>query len=230
MLTRAQLAKFLSDPDAIRAMERIFKVGDAAEDGIGLFTPLAPLTSVPAGDVVYNKLSTGPGMYTIKIPKANLVASVAAAHTLTISTGVAGKDTVVVPISPLGDVIDSGTLEFVVEVDEDGNVTQVGSWDIAGHNANGSYVKYDSGTMVVTHFDATLRATGIGIGLDFSQAPSASFVGDPAVSGGILPQSNWTGVSCIGAWNSGAMHVYLVNSSSAQNFFNLQMTAVGWWK
>ena len=168
MLSRAQLSAFLADPDAIRAFERLFAAGDRIEGinplwfaPLGLAYPLIiePLAAAPSGNVVYNTIPQGAGMYSIKIPVASLKASAGGPFTLTISTGVVGKTTVVVPIAKSTDTIDSGPLLFDVEVDAVGNLTSKGWTPLSGHNSDGSYVMFANGTLIQNVIKAAANIT-----------------------------------------------------------------------
>jgi hypothetical protein len=104
-----------------------------------------PLVAVASANTTYT-IATGERIQTCIIPKAYLLASTTASVLLTITTGVGGKETVVIPISGSGDTIDSPSLMFNIYIDSTGNVYSE-AWDVSGHNANGSYVKFTDGTM-----------------------------------------------------------------------------------
>jgi hypothetical protein len=91
-------------------------------------------------------LSKTIGFQTIYIPATYLVAASGGPFALTLTTGVGGTTSVLVPISASGDTITSGDLIFDVYVDAAGNVISK-AWTISGSNAKGSYQKVSDGTM-----------------------------------------------------------------------------------
>ena len=66
---------------------------------------------------------------------------------ITLTTGVSGKKTVVVPLIPSTDTLVSGILTFTVYVDAVGNVSSE-AFSVDGSNSNGSYIKFGDGTLV----------------------------------------------------------------------------------
>lgn len=111
-----------------------------------LSIPILPLSAAISANFVYNTIPNTQGQYSIYIPAAYLVASSGGPYTLTLSTGVAGKTTVLVPICNTGDTLLSGNLLFNVYVDALGNVTS-DAWTVSGSNSNGTYIKFSDGTM-----------------------------------------------------------------------------------
>jgi hypothetical protein len=170
-LSRQQFAAFLADPNAIRAFERVFRACDSVED---ILLPLAPLSAALSADFSYSAIPNVPGIYPIKIPAAYLKASAGGPFTLTLSTGVIGKDSVLVPIAKSTDTIDSGPLLFDVEVDAVGNLTSK-AWDIDGHNSNGSWVKFADGTLRQRLFTSSSVAISTAYGSLFIGAISWTF-------------------------------------------------------
>ena len=149
MLTRKQLADFLSDPDAIKAFERVFNICDTAEDALAIPTPplnevpFQPLVTAPTTDSTYT-LPNVVGVHRVYFPKAYMVAASGGPWTVTITTG--SGDVVKVPICKAGDTLDSGNLLFNVYIDSSGNTTS-DAWQVSAHNSNGSWIKFADGTM-----------------------------------------------------------------------------------
>jgi hypothetical protein len=82
---------------------------------------IRPLTGTVSANTVYT-IPEGEAVYTCIIPKEYLVASSGGPFTLTITTGVSGKENVVVPIASTAYTIKSPSLNFIVYVDSVGNV------------------------------------------------------------------------------------------------------------
>jgi len=92
------------------------------ETGIFTGNTVYPLTGTVSSDTTYT-ISVYPQMMTVIIPKAYLVASSGGPYTLTLTTGVSGKETVIVPIASVYYSITSNSLRFGVYIDSEGNVT-----------------------------------------------------------------------------------------------------------
>jgi hypothetical protein len=73
---------------------------------------------------------------------------------VTLTTGVAGKQTVAVPIIKSTDTLLSGILQFDIFVDTVGNVSS-GQWQVSGFNSNGSFIQQADGTMICRGTKAT---------------------------------------------------------------------------
>jgi len=99
---------------------------------------ILPLTSIPAGNVTYT-LPVEPRLYTCFIPKAYLVASAGGPFALTITTGVAGKETIIIPLLVAGSTIAAGK-ELPVYVDSEGNV-------YSSYQRNGLGTGFDADTV-----------------------------------------------------------------------------------
>ena len=196
--------------------------------------PMQPLNAAPSGNTTYNLPNVYPAQYQIYIPKAYMVAASGGPYTLTIQTP-AGGTTVIVPLSPTGDMISSGALLFDVYVDSSGNVASK-QWQISGSNSNGSWIKFADGTMECWGAtEQVTTTTAWGGGLYFStpvvKSFPAAFVGTPAMTANVANDvGNYhlsvdlIGVSPTG-WNGIIFSPYLGGSTAA-----IFWMAIGRWK
>lgn len=104
---------------------------------------LFPLPSPPSNDISFT-VPSQPGLYTIYIPAANLVAGSIGQWTLTLTTGKGSP--VSIPISSSGDSILSGNLVFDIYVDSDGNISSK-DWSIRASNSFGQYNLRSDGSL-----------------------------------------------------------------------------------
>jgi hypothetical protein len=232
-LSRQQLAAFLTDPDAIRAFERVFRACDSVED---ILLPIAPLSAALAADFSYSAIPNIPGIYPIKIPAAYLKASAGGPFILTLSTGVAGKDAVTIPIAKSTDTIDSGPLLFDVEVDSVGNLASKSWTPLSGHNTNGSWVKFADGTMMI--YGLGIQATTSNGGPWTTQpffSPATSFTFPVAfttltqINPTLNPGSGTPWLGYISTANLTGFSIYLYGHAATDNGY-IQYFAIGRWK
>lgn len=113
------------------ALNQVTKTLNATEIGL----PIQPLSAAISTNTTYT-LENIPGIKTILIPSAYLVASSGGAYLLTLSTGV-GTDTTV-PIAAFGNTITSGDLLFDIYINSSGDVIPK-AWSIRGYNSNGVF-------------------------------------------------------------------------------------------
>lgn len=116
---------------------------------------IEPLTGTVSANTVYI-IAEGEATYLCVIPKEYLVASSNGPFTLTLTTGVGGKENVIVPITKTGDTILSPSLIFNVYVDSAGNVMS-DNFFIVGSNANGTWERKSTGEMSVRRSDGSVR-------------------------------------------------------------------------
>jgi len=173
--------------------------------------------------------NNGNKKYTVVVPAATLVASSGGPFTVTITTGIAGKTTVAVPICKNGDALLSGGLQFDIFVDSVGNVTY-GEWEISGSNSNGSYVKFDDGTMICR---VALGAVSMASGTTYTWTFPAAFVSTTDLAGGCdgMPQNvaeTFLFSRCPAATYA---RYYQYNAAgTTQNILSFSMTAIGRWR
>lgn len=142
------------------------------------------------------------------------VASSGGPYTATLTTGTGA--TVVVPIAASGDTVYSNPLVFMLYVDSSGNVID-GPWKISGGNANGSYIKFDDGTM-----ECRIVAYSTGIKNPTWTYP-APFISSPTVA--FLP-SGWNASWWLSTRNTSSAQFDTSGSGSV----TLDGIAIGRWK
>ena len=194
---------------------------------------VVPLSAAISGNTTYNTIPNVQGLYTVWIPVAYLKASAGGPFTLTLSTGVAGKSSVTVPIAASGDTITSTDLLFDVYVDGAGNLSSK-AWEISGSNANGSWIKFDDGTMECWYTSPTLRTTSTPYGNIWYASPidvwsfPVTFVGLPVTTPIIVTAAGITW-GCVVAQQSFQAEIYIVGALSGSQGYAGYRT-VGSWK
>ena len=158
------------------------------------------------------------------------------ARTLTLTTGVSGKNTVIVPLIPSSDTLLSGILTFVIYVDADGNVSAE-AFQIDGSNPNGSYIKFGDGTLICyksrTPYTVAPNALGaVFSGLVNGNIPfPCSFVGDyPVIHASAYSD---TSNSCCAEVVNSSLSVftqYFIWYTNVSVTFTLSWMAIGRWK
>ena len=135
-----------------------------------------------------DSLGNGAKKYTvIMTPQA----SSGGPFTVTFTTGVAGKQTVAVPVNLATDTLTSGILQFDIFVDSVGNVSS-SFWTVAGSNSNGSWIKFADGTMEIRVNVATPTFTAL------AQAVTVNFPVafiDTAYTPNAVLDHEWSGVA-----------------------------------
>jgi len=134
----------------VEAYDGEFKVNSVKHCSI-----IRPLTGTISANTTYT-IPEGEAVYTCIIPKAYLVASSGGPYTLTLTTGVSGKETVVVPISRVGVTLINKSLNFNIYIDVDGNIISEPFEDIIVTDIYGTCIKESSGRMIKIMTESTL--------------------------------------------------------------------------
>jgi len=106
---------------------------------------IEPLSANINADTV-STVATGIGRCLIRITQDYLIASSTTTVYLTIETGIASTESIIIPITANTDTITSGNLLIDAFVDSAGNIAS-GSFSITGTNANGRHTRIKDGSM-----------------------------------------------------------------------------------
>jgi hypothetical protein len=110
--------------------------------------------SIPLSDIESTAFVVIPSTYLT----ANLATGISAILTLT--TGVASTETVIIPIQAKGNTLTSDSLMFNIYIDVAGNVYNE-NFQISGSNANGSYIMFDDGTMECYKYAVAIAGSSV---------------------------------------------------------------------
>jgi hypothetical protein len=165
---------------------------------------------------------------------ANLATGVSALLTLT--TGVASTETVIIPIQAKGNTLSSDSLMFNIYIDVIGNVYNE-KFQISGSNSNGSYIQYADGTMIewgVTGSISTTTPANSPIYINSSGALPfpVTFVGTAPKMGVLGTRTSANGIPWAGSISVPTLTTYQIELLSQDNTCVGYATwiAIGKWK